>query len=155
MSRAILSIVVWVAAGLAFAPAVYACSLPAAAPGNEVRAAQLKLRSADVAIYGVVSSVRVLDAPTTQGPPSVGQTIEARVRVTRAFKGKTGRVVRVRGNTNGATCGIGELRVGERLGLLLERPARPYRVSLSSRITLRELLRATRGKGVRRPDGTR
>ena len=145
MSRAMLSIVVWVAAGLAFAPAVYACSLPAAAPGNELRAAQLKLRSADVAIYGVVSSVRVLDAPT-QGLPSVGQTIEARVRVTRIFKGRAGRIVRVRGNTNEATCGIGELRVGERLGLLLERPARPYRVSLSSRITLHELLRATRGK---------
>ncbi len=115
-----------------------------------MRAAELKVHSSDVAIYGVVSSVRMLDAPVAPNVPVIGQRYEARVRVTRVFRGMTGRVVRVRGDTNGASCGIGELRVGQRLGLLLERPGGPYRVGLSSRITLRELLRATRGKW-RRP----
>jgi len=32
------------------------------------------------------------------------------------------------------------------VGLLLDRPSRPFRVDLSSRITLQELLSATRGK---------
>lgn len=74
----------------------------------------------------------------------------ARIRVTRVFKGMTGRVVRVRGDTNGASCGIGQLRMGQRVGLLLERPSRPNHVAMQSRITLRDLLRATRGKW-RRP----
>lgn len=88
----------------------------------------MRLRSADAAIYGVVSSVRVLESPPVSGPPMAdfGQRFEATVRVSRVFKGMTGRAVRVRGDTSGATCGIGELRVRQRLGLLLNGPSRPY-----------------------------
>ncbi len=150
MSRAMFAMLLWLAAGLVLAPAARACTLPANVAEDEVRAAERKVRSADVAVYGVVSSVRVLDPPAAPHAPIIGQRFEARVRVTRVFRGRTGRVVHVRGDTNEASCGIGELRAGQRLGLLLERPSRPYRVGLSSRITLRELLRATRGKW-RRP----
>ena len=146
MFRVVLTMLVLVVAGLVLAPAVHACSLAGPAPGDEERFAEMRLRSADVAIYGVVLSVRVPEAPAAAGPQRVGQRFEAKVRVTRVFKGRTSRVVRVRGNTDEASCGIGELRVGERLGLLLDRPSRPFRVGLSSRITLKELLSATRGK---------
>lgn len=143
---------VWVAAWFAFTPAVHACTPPALVVPDGLTGAEVRLRSADAAIYGVVSSVRVLESPPVSGPPlpNFGHRFEAKVRVSRVFKGMTGRVVRVRGNTSGATCGIGELRVRQRLGLLLNGPSRPYQVSISSRITLRELLRATRGKW-RRP----
>lgn len=140
----------WLAAGLAFLPAAHACTLVPIRPSGNLDPSELRVRTSDVAIYGVVSSVRMLDPPTAPDRPTIGQRFEARVRVTRVFRGMTYRVVRVRGDTNGASCGIGQLRVRERLGLLLERPSRPYRVGLQSRITLRELLRGTRGKW-RRP----
>lgn len=131
---------VWLAAGLAFLPAAHACSIAPMSPEQWVR-------SSDVAIYGVVSSVRMLDSPDR---PTIEQRFEARVRVTRVFRGMTYRVVRVRGHTFTPSCGIGQLQVRERVGLLLNRPSRPYRVHLASSITLRDLLRGTRGKW-RRP----
>lgn len=141
---------VWLTAGLVFSSGARACTLPAVVAGDEVRSVERKVRAADVAIYGVVSSVRVLEAPAAPARPMIGQRFEARIRITRVFRGMTVRVVRVRGDTNTASCGIGALRVGQRLGLLLDRPSRPYRVGLHSRITLRDLLLATRGKW-RRP----
>jgi hypothetical protein len=154
MSRTTLAILVALAAGLALAPAAQACTLAAPATQDPVRAAQQRVRSADVAVYGVVLSVRVLEPPATAEPPAgeppptsiVGEEFEARVRVTRVFEGLTWRVVRVRGNTNGALCGIGRLRPRQRVGLLLDRPARPFRVSLASRTTLSELLRGAHGR---------
>lgn len=145
-----LAMVVWIGAGLASAPIAAACSLVPIVADDKVTAAKLKLSSADIAIYGVVSSVRILKPPAAQTLPTIGERFEARIRVTRVFKGITTRILRVRGDTNGASCGIGELRVREHLGLRLNRPSRPYRVGLSSRITLLELLRATDGKW-RRP----
>ena len=140
------AMLVWVAAALAFSSAAHACSRPAIVETDAVRAAQQRLRSANTAIYGVVSSVRVLPPPAEQDTPPIGQSFEARIRVTRVFKGMTGRVVRVRGNTDGASCGIEQLRVHQRLGLLLRPPSGPYDVDVSSPITLRELLRATNDK---------
>jgi len=149
ISRVTLVTLAWLAAGLAISPAAHACSLPAHASTDRVYIAEQKVRSADVAIYGVVASVRMLE-PEQPDVPTIGQRFEARVRVTRVFRGMTVRVIRVLGDTNGAGCGIGQLRVGERLGLLLDRPARPFTVRLGSRITLAELLRGTHGKW-RRP----
>ncbi|MDP1849402.1 MAG: hypothetical protein Q8K79_16550 [Solirubrobacteraceae bacterium] len=144
MFRAMRVVLVWLTAGLVFSSGAHACTLPAVVAGDEVRAVERKVRAADVAIYGVVSSVRVLKTPPDR--PIIGQRFEARVRITRVFRGMTVRVVRVRGDTNTASCGIGALRVGQRLGLLLDRPSRPYRVGLHSRIAMRDLLLATRGK---------
>jgi hypothetical protein len=135
--------------GLALAPAAHACTLPSYVPRGGLSAAEQRVRSADVAVYGVVSSVRML-APAEPDVPTVGQSFEARVRVTRVFRGMTMRVIRVRGNTDGASCGIGELRVRQRVGLLLNRPSRPFPVSLASRITLGELLQGAHRKW-RRP----
>jgi hypothetical protein len=157
MSRATLALLVALAAGLAFAPAAGACTLAPPATQDPVQAAQQRMRAADVAIYGVVLSVQVLEPPAApegpaESPPPavVGEEFEARVRVARVFRGTTWRVVRVRGNTNGALCGIGRLQPRQRVGLLLDRPGRPFRVSLASRTTLSELLRATDGRW-RRP----
>ena len=148
-----MATLVALAGGLAFAPSAHACSLPAWPAQDAVQAAQLRVRSADVAVYGVVSSVRVLEGPAAPEPPAgeppppdVGEEFEARVRVTRVFKGMTWRVVRVRGNTNDALCGIGRLRPRQRVGLLLDRPGRPFSVGLASRTTLSELLRGTHGR---------
>jgi len=149
MSRVTLATLAWLAAGLALLPVAHACTLPATLSQDKVRIAEQKVRSADVAIHGVVTSVRMLE-PEQPDVPTVGQRFEARVRVTRVFRGMTVRVIRVLGDTDGASCGIGQLRVGERLGLLLDRPARPFAVDLGSRITLAELLRGTHGKW-RRP----
>jgi len=149
MFRRTLAVLVWLAAALALAPPAHACTLPPPSPSGNLDPAVQRVRSADVAIYGVVSSVRLLDEPAADRP-TVGQRFEARVRVTRVFRGMTYRVIRVRGDTDGASCGIGELRPRQRLGLLLKRPSRPFHVSLTSRIALPELLRATRGKW-RRP----
>jgi hypothetical protein len=147
MSRATLTTLLALAAGLALAPSAHGCTLAAPATQDPVEAAQQRVRSADVAIYGVVSSVRMLDdAAEADAPRPIGQDFEARVRVTRVFRGMTVRVIRVRGNTDGATCGIGLLRVRQRVGLLLDRPARPFQVSLASRTTLSELLQGTEGR---------
>lgn len=78
-----------------------------------------------------------------------GERFEAKVRISRVFKGTTGPALRIRGHTDGASCGIGQLRLGQRLGLLLDRPSRPYRVHLGSRISLADLRRATRGRSHR------
>jgi hypothetical protein len=144
MSIAARTTLVGLIAGLALTPAAHACTLPAYVPRAGVSAAEQRVRSADVAVYGVVSSVRMLE-PAEPGVPTVGQSFEARVRVTRVFRGMTVRTIRVRGNTDGASCGVGELRARQRVGLLLNRPSRPFPVSLGSRITLGELLRGTQG----------
>jgi hypothetical protein len=149
MSTAARATLVGLIAGLALAPAAHACTLPRYVPQGGMSAAEQRVRSADVAVYGVVSSVRLLE-PAEPGVPTVGQSFEARVRVTRVFRGMTVRTIRVRGNTDSASCGIGELRVRQRVGLLLKRPSRPFPVSLGSRITLSELLRGAHGKW-RRP----
>lgn len=149
MSTAARATLVGLIAGLALAPAAHACTLPPSVAQDQVSAAELRVRSADVAVYGVVSSLRMLE-PVERDVATVGQSFEARVRVTRVFWGMTVRVIRVRGNTDGASCGIGELLVGQRVGLLLERPGRPFTVGLGSRITLRELLQGTHGRW-RRP----
>lgn len=149
MSTLTRATLVWVAAGLAFSSAAQGCTLPGFAAEDKASAAELRVRSADVAIYGVVSSVRMLE-PAEPDVPTVGQSFVARVRVTRVFRGMTVRVIRVLGDTDGASCGIGQLRVGQRVGLLLDRPGQPFAVSQGSHITLRELLRGTHGRW-RRP----
>jgi hypothetical protein len=147
MARATLTIFAALTAVLALSPAARACTLPQSVGGTEASRAELRLRSADVAIYGVVSSVRMLAVPAeADAPAPIGQDFEARVRVTRVFRGMTVRVIRVRGNTDGASCGIGLLRVRQRVGLLLDRPGRPFPVSLGSRTTLSELLRGAHGR---------
>lgn len=139
MRRTTLGIIIGLAAGLALAPAAAACTLVASPPKDRVRAA-------DLAIYGVVSSVRMLDEPPAAEVVTVGRRFEARIRVSRVFRGGTARVIRIDATTDEASCGIGTLRAGQRLGLLLNRPGRPYAAGLGSRIALSELLRATRGK---------
>lgn len=140
MSRTALATLGWLVAGLAFLPAAHACSLIAIDPKD-------KVKSADVAIYGAVTSVRMLDAaPAPDAVVPAGRRFEAKIRVSRVFKGSTGRVIRIRGNTDEAACGIGVLRVRQRVGLVLDRPSRPYRVGLGSRIALRDLMRATNGR---------
>jgi len=152
MLRTTLAALAWLAAVLAFAPAAHGCTLPGYAATDRTTVAEQRLRSADLAIYGVVLSVRTLQAPAAPGPtgepppPVVGEEFEARVRVTRVFRGMTWRIVRVRGNTNGALCGIGLLRPRQRVGLLIDRPGRPFHVGLGSRTTLSELLRGAHGR---------
>ena len=78
------------------------------------------------------------------------QSYEARIRVSRIYKGMTGRVVRVRGDTGGpGTCGYGKLSVSQRLGLLLYGKRSPWRIDITSPISYVTLERATGGRSHR------
>jgi len=138
------------ALGLAAPSVAAACSLPSPAPGPPPLPGAL-LEDYDVAVYGVVASVRYLE--TAPGDLSPGQRrYEARVRVTRVFKGAVGKTVRVSGDTDEGLCGFGVVKPRQRLALRLSQPSRPYGLGLSSRVSLQALLKAT-GGGWHRPPG--
>ena len=77
------------------------------------------------------------------GPPDLNQRFVATVRVTRVFKGWAGRTVRISGGISGASCGFGVVAPRQRVALRLDKPSKPYAVSIASRVTLAGLLAAT------------
>ena len=127
-----------------------ACSI-AVPPGSPPPSALIK--DYDVAVYGVVASFRILPSATPPGQPApFDERFVATIRVTRVFKGRTGRTIRIAGSTVGAICGYGTVAPRQRVALRLDRPANPYGVSIMSRVTLRGLLAATGGRW-HRPGG--
>lgn len=117
-----------IAGALLTAAPAGACSIAYEPPKEQVAAA-------DRAVYGQVEWVR----------PGEGNRYVAKLRLTRIYKGRATRAVRIRSHTDTGLCGI-ELRVGQRLGLTLDRPGPPYSASSGSVISRAELDEATGGR---------
>lgn len=95
------------------------------------------VEDADLAIYGRVVSIREL---------SGGQSnFEAKIRIKRVYRGKTGSALRVRYTTEEAACGT-MLTAGTNVGLLLYRPGPPYQIGAGSTVSRQFLDRATDGR---------
>jgi len=104
--------------------------------------------AADVAITGQVTKVR--PRAGDDEPRQTGLSYEATIRVSRVYKGKTGPALRVRSTTQPGLCGFGELRVGQRLGLLLHGKRSPFSISSFDEISKSELEEST-GRRSHRP----
>ena len=133
--RSLLALAV-LALALAAPSAAQACSLMYVAPDARVAAA-------DVAVFGKVLS-RASVGPAAPG--AWDATYRYRVKVIRKYKGPPalGRTIEVVGSANDAMCGVGELAVGERLGLVLRGRRGPWQATLASLISRAELERASR-----------
>jgi hypothetical protein len=129
---AVLSLLALMALGTASASA---CSLLYVSP-------KARVRSADLAIFGHVAWVH----PRGRLPGRVGERFEAKIRISRVYKGRTGPALRIRGDTDEAACGASKLRAGQRVSLLLYRPGPPYSISLGSLSSIAELSQATGGR---------
>lgn len=150
--RGLAASVVGLALGLCAPSVAAACSL--APPPNPPPPPSALIKDYDVAVYGVVASFRVLPSTAAPGEPvSANQPFVATVRVTRVFKGRAGRTIRIAGTTSGATCGYGTVAPRQRVALRLDKPSNPYGVSILSRVTLKDLLAATGGRW-HRPAGS-
>jgi len=130
-----LSIATVVAFAAAGTGSAQACSI---AVENPPPTAAEVVEGVDLAIYGQVVSIRALsEAP--------GSSFEAKIRIQRVYRGKTGSALRVRYTTDEGLCGI-TLTDGRRIGLLLDRPGPPFRIGLGSTVTRAFLDRATDGR---------
>ena len=137
MRTAFLTVTVILAALLA-APVASACTLaPTSSPRERVKAAA-------VAVYGEVVDRELVRASET---PSPNAEYRYRFRVLKTYKGRPGRTMTLLAGTNEAMCEAGLLRVGERFGLVLRKRRGPWRISLGSFISKRDLERATRRRG--------
>ena len=142
---ALTAAVTGLALGLCVPSLAGACTLPA--PPDPPPPPSALIKDYDVAVYGVVASFRILPSTALPGEPvSADQRFEATVRVTRVFKGWARRTIRIAGSTSGATCGYGVLAPRQRVALRLDKPSHPYGVSITSRVTLKDLLAATGGR---------
>jgi hypothetical protein len=140
------AVVVGLALGLCAPSVATACSLQPPAPGPPPPPSALT-EDYDVAVYGVVASFHLLPSTTPPGlPVSPDQRFVATVRVTRVFKGWARRTIRITGGTSGATCGFGVVAPRQRIALRLDKPSNPYGVSITSRVTLKDVLAATGGR---------
>jgi hypothetical protein len=90
------------------------------------------LRGADHAFTGRIVQIR-----------RPGVTAVFTIRVRRVLKGDFGRRVRVRTNRDEAACGLSG-RVGDRLGLIVDRERRGWRGYLCGQYGARQLERAAR-----------
>jgi hypothetical protein len=118
-------------AGVTAAPAA-ACSVisPLPTPTEE-------FDFAHYALYGRVVSVRAQD--------ELSDRYVAKVRIARVYKGRMGSAVRVRYTTQEGACGL-TLKVGQRIGLLLRRPGRPFSISMFNPISRAILDDITNGR---------
>jgi hypothetical protein len=150
--RGLAASVVGLALGLCAPSVASACSL--APPPNPPPPPSALIKDYDVAVYGVVASFRILPSTAAPGEPVLAdQRFVATVRVTRVFKGWARRTIRIAGSTAGSLCGYGSLVPRQRVALRLDRPSNPYGVSITSRVTLADLLAATGGRW-HRPAGS-
>ncbi len=102
---------------------------------------------ADIAITGQVTKVR--PRPGDDEPHQTAMSYEATIRVSRVYKGETGPALRVRSTTEQGTCGFGKLRVGQRLGLLLDGKRSPFSIAYGDEISKSELEESTGGRSHR------
>lgn len=98
------------------------------------------------AVYGAVITVRLLGNASAGEPQPPDQRFEAKVRVSRVYKGRVGRVIRVRSYISGSLCGTGQYRVGQHVALFLSRPGPPFTISSLAVTSLHTLNRATGGR---------
>ena len=142
------------AAAFAASPAS-ACSIPTppaivGEPSGKNDLIRDDIARSTVAITGRVTKVRWLG--TQHNRPD--RSYEATIRVSRIYKGMTGRTVRVRGHTDDGYCGFGMLLAGQRLGLLLHnRDASGWGIAAGARILYVDLERATGGRSYRPHSG--
>jgi hypothetical protein len=129
---------------LALPAAASACSLNAASPAERVA-------RVDAAVYGRVIAREHLG----RTPTGWGERYRYTLEVKRVFKGRLGRVIAVEGTSNDAMCGVGVLRVGAHVGLLLRGRGEPWPVGLFSRISRAELERAVAARRKPRPSRRR
>ena len=145
-----------IAAGVFAAAPAAACSVlqppppdPSAPPPGKYDLVRESIADSTLAITGRVTEVR-FDEPLILDPFVFEQSYQARIRVSRIYKGMTGQVVLVRGDTGGpGTCGYGKLRAGQRLGLLLYGKRSPWEIDITSPISYLTLERATGGRSHR------
>lgn len=138
--RRLAAVLAGLVLGLCAPSVAAACSLVPPRPGPP----SALIKDSDVAIYGVVASFHLLPSTAPPGgPPDLNQRFVATVRVTRVFKGWAGRTVRITGGISGASCGFGEVKPRQRVALRLDKPSKPYAVSITSHVTLAGLLAAT------------
>ena len=151
--RTMAAVVAGLALGLCAPSVAAACSLPA--PPDPPPPPSALIKDYDVAVYGVVASVRLLPSTTPPGQP---------VSADQRFVATRPRDARVQGlgrgarsgspaGTSGATCGFGIVAPRQRVALRLDKPSNPYGVSIVSRVTLDGLLAATGGRW-HRPAGS-
>ena len=117
-----------------------ACSIAGPGPTPDERVAH-----ANLAVWGEV----VRKAPVGDPPPSgearpPGGEYRYRFRIIETYKGRVRERIRLIGGTEESLCEAGELQVGQRFGLILHGRARPWRISLTSFISRRELRQARR-----------
>jgi hypothetical protein len=151
--RSLAAVLAGVVLALCAPSSAAACSPVPQPPGPPPPPSAL-IKDYDVAVYGVVASFRILPSTAAPGEPVLAdQRFVATVRVTRVFKGWAGRTVRITGGISGAACGFGVVAPRQRVALRLDKPSKPYAVSIASKATLAGLLAATDGRW-RAPTGS-
>ena len=78
-------------------------------------------------------------------PDAAGARGTFHFRVERRYKGRLGRRVAVRANLGDASCGLGDLPVGKRVGVFLDRRGRRYESNICKVVTPAQMRRAARG----------
>jgi len=135
MARLVTALVVL--ATLVLADSAMACSCAGG------RTPQEKLADAKAAFVGRVVTKRDV-TPQPEGEAVVpGQRFRYRIRVSRSFKRRLGRRIRMEATTDDASCGF-EWRVGQRVAAYLYGRRGDWQTSLCSLERPRKLLRAAR-----------
>jgi hypothetical protein len=122
------------ALSLVFPAAASACTI-AARPAKE------RVDEADLAVWAKVISSKVVATDEATGT----KQRRYRLRVLETYKGRVRRRITILAHDSAGTCGIGPLRRGQRLGLVLEGERGPWRAGLQNSISRAEL------RSVRRP----
>jgi len=136
MRTAILTVVVL--AALVAPSAAAACSVASPPPTPKER-----VRAADRAVWGEVVSKEPVDEQADDGRP--GQEFRYRFRVIETYKGSIRKTLRLVAGTESSLCEPGELHVGQRFGLVLNKRRGPWRISITSFISRKDL------RSVRKP----
>ena len=125
--RAVLVTAVFVAA-IAAPSAASACTIAGPLPSPEER-----VESSDLAVWGKVVRRTRISGDEFRG------TYRYRVRVLETYEGRVRRRIRVVGGTETSLCQAGLLRVGSRHGFLLHGRRGPWKISITSFISRKDL----------------
>ena len=113
---------------LLFPAAASACTIAARPPAERVAEAKL-------AVYGKIVARELVEEDTN----GVNSIYRYRFRVLETYKGRIRKRMTLVGGTDRARCEAGLLRVGDRLGLVLDKARGPWRIATPDFITRAEL----------------
>ena len=132
MRTALVTVVV--VAAFAAPSAASACSIAGPEPSPEKR-----VRSSDLAVWGKVVGRERIGGEESEEPRPTGADYRYRFRVLETYKGRVRERIRLIGGTEESLCEAGLLKVGRRYGFLLDGRRGPWKISLTSFISRRDL----------------